>query len=236
MEDTLNVKSIVLSRQDFRENDVLVFFFSKEKGVFSLVARGAKKKTSKLAGHIEPFNLVDLMVIKGRQYDYIGSVRNIDSFLNIKNDLDKIYLVFRFLKIIKKLVKEDGGDDNTFLLLSESLSFLNKKNKVNLDFFDNIFILKLFSSLGFGVELDSCVSCSNKIIPNNNFISINQGGLICQNCVQLKNNLTISNDCIKMLKLAKDIKISRISKIQISSRAEEEFAKIVSSFEKYYSY
>lgn len=236
MEDTLNIKSIVLSRQDFRENDVLVFFFSEEKGVFSLVARGAKKKTSKLAGHIEPLNLVDLMIIKGRQFDYIGSVRNIDSFLNIKNDLEKLSLAFRFIKSIKKLIKENGGDDNTFLLLNESLSLLNKKDEVDLDFFYNIFLLKLLSFLGFGVELDDCVFCSMKIIPDNNFINTGQGGLVCPNCASLKHSLTVSNECIKMLKLGKVIEINRISKIQISIKIKTEFIKIVSSFEKYYFY
>ena len=236
MEDTLNLKSIVLSRQDFRENDVLVSFFSKEKGVFSLVARGAKKKTSKLAGHIEPLNLLDLMIIKGRQYDYVGSVRNIDTFLNIKKDLEKLSLVFRIIKIYKKLIKEGESDNNIFLLLHQLLVSLDENKKTDLDFFYNIFLLKFFSFLGFSIEINNCVSCSKKIVPDNNFININQGGLVCKDCTHLNNNLTISNDCIKMLKLAKTINIAGISKIKIDRKIKEDFSLIVGSFEKYYSY
>ena len=137
MEASHNTKSIILSRQDFRENDVLVVFFNKERGVFSLIARGAKKKTSKLAGHIEPLNFVDLMIIRGRQYDYVGSVKNIETFPEIKNNLEKIKISIEILKIYKKLIKEGESENKLFSLLYDSLLTVNS-NKVNLNLFYNL--------------------------------------------------------------------------------------------------
>jgi len=236
MEDLSNVKAIVLSRQDFRENDVLVYFFSREKGVFSLVARGAKKKTSKLVGHIEPLNLVDLMIIKGRHYDLIGSVRNIDVFFVIKKNYEKLDISFRILKDFKRLIREGEIENEIFQLLNDSLESLNQNINIDLDIFYNIFLLKLFKLIGFSIETNTCISCSRKIIPNNNYININLGGLVCSSCVNLKNNLTISNDCIKMLKLAKTIDIKDVSKVNIGLKLKKDFSTIVSSFKNYYSY
>jgi len=234
MEASYNTKSIILSRQDFRENDVLVVFFNKEKGVFSLIARGAKKKTSKLAGHIEPLNFVDLMTIKGRQYDYVGSIKNIETFSKIKNNLDKLETSLEILKTYKKFIKEGESENELFLLLYNSLLAINS-NKLNLDLFYNIFLLKFLSLLGFSIELNTCLKCRRKIIPKNNYINMSRGGLFCSVC-RTSSDLTISDDCIKMLKLANSIEIEKVANIKINRIIQLEFDKIVSSFHSYCSY
>lgn len=236
MKETINLKSIVLSRQDFNEKDVLVTVYNKEKGKINLVARGAKKSGSKLAGHIEPLNFVDLMFIKGRKIDYIGSVRNIENFLKVKSDLDKLNVSLNISRKYKNMVKEGDGDADVFKLIFESLNFLENNNKIDLDFFYNLFILKFFYLLGFSLELNNCVSCLSKIIPDNNTIDISRGGLVCSKCARPKQHLTISNNCIKLLKLAVKTSYLDLLKLKLDKESKKDFSNIVSSFEKYYSY
>src|SRR3989339_1111881 len=85
-----NLSVIILKRQVFREDDLLVTVYSKEKGKLTLLARGAKKVLSKLAGHLEPVSLSYLNAVDGRAIDQLIGAEMIECFGAIKNDLDKL--------------------------------------------------------------------------------------------------------------------------------------------------
>jgi len=233
MEETINLKSIVLSRQDFKESDNLVNFYTKEKGKILLVARGVKKINSKIAGHIEPLSLVDLMLVKGRQYDYVGSIRSTDSFLNIKSDLNKLETALKIVVFFKKNIKENDSDKDLYELLLESLVFLNKEKENNLDFFYNVFILKALFVMGYQLNIKTCLKCNRMIAQENSYLSVPLGGILCLKCGSGKENLTISLDCIKMLKLAINNDFENISRIKINQKLIKSFVDIVSSFKNY---
>ena len=102
MEETYATKAIVLNRVPFRENDIRVSLYSSDQGRLDLIARGARKTKSKIAGHIEPISLARIMVIRGKRLDYLGSAINEASYFNIKNDLIDmillpVYHVYQFI-------------------------------------------------------------------------------------------------------------------------------------------
>ncbi len=105
MEATYQIKAIILNRMAFSEDDTKVIIYSQTKGKLELVARGTKKIKSKLAGHVEPITLSDLMVVHGRQYDYVGNAVTQKSFANVKSDLDKLMIVGRIISIFNKIIK-----------------------------------------------------------------------------------------------------------------------------------
>ncbi len=234
MKETINTKSIVIERRDFRENDVLVSFYSPDRGRINLVARGAKKKTSKLAGHIEPLNIVNLMIIQGKQYGYVGSVKNFENFSKIKNNYDKLILSQDVLGLYKKLLKDGEGDSSIYGLLYNFLYFLETNNVEDYDLYFGLFKLKFFYLLGYSLNLDTCVRCSVNIIDKENRISVSGGGLLCVKCGS-QDMLTISDNCFKMLKLGTKTNDSDISKIKINKKDKKDFLSITSSFERYYS-
>ncbi|MDA3839815.1 MAG: DNA repair protein RecO [Patescibacteria group bacterium] len=236
MEETVNTKSIVLERRDFRENDVLVSFYSPDRGRMNLIARGAKKKTSKLAGHIEPLNIVDIMIIKGKQYDYVGSVKNFENFPKIKNNYEKLILSQSVLYLYKKLLKDGEEDSLTYKLLYDFLYFLEENEISDYELYFAIFKIKFFYLLGYTLNLKNCSRCSSDILEEEYKMSVPSGGLLCDKCCKKENILTISNSCIKMLKLATKTKDTEIIKIKINKKDKKDFLSIISSFEKYYSY
>lgn len=125
MEGSFYVRAIVLQREPFRERDSRVVVYSLEQGKLELVARGTKKILSKLAGHLEPLNLVELMIVKGRQLNYVGAVTSAASFPTIKNDLDKIFLVGAAIKQFNSLIKDNEADPVVFYLLQDFLVAAN---------------------------------------------------------------------------------------------------------------
>ncbi|MGC8781903.1 MAG: DNA repair protein RecO, partial [Anaerolineae bacterium] len=62
------VAAIVLKRRDQGEADRLLTVLTRDRGKLSLLAKGVRRQASRKAGHIEPFTLVDLLVVKGRSF------------------------------------------------------------------------------------------------------------------------------------------------------------------------
>lgn len=240
MEETYQLKTIILDKKPFREHDVKITVFSLEKGKLELVVRGVKKLKSKLAGHTEPITLANIMAIKGRHFDYAGSAFGESYFTNIKNNFDKLYSAGRALMIFKRIVKEGERDEKLFYVLENFFGVLEKieLSVIGYQLLVDFFILKLMIFLGYKPELYNCLVCNSKIKPNGNSFNIFKGGLVCLKCNRPDNTraLTISDNCVKVLRLAADDNhnFEKLAKLKINKNLTKEVMKIIESFSKYH--
>lgn len=236
MEETYTTKAIVLNRQPFRESDSRTVVYTCDRGKLELVVRGARKLESKLAGHLEPFNLSKIMVVRGRNFDYIGGAVNIDCYINIKNDLEKLSCAGKVVGLVNKIVKENEKDGGVFSLLSEFLKIVDcQLSIVNYELFYHFFVLKLLAELGYKPELYSCVACQKKLKPGSNLFDLLKGGVVCANCQTAgdKNQLTISDDCVKVLRLALKEDFVKLTNLKIEKNLAKEINKIIDNFFNY---
>ena len=206
----IKTKAIVLNRIKFKESDFLVFLYTLDFGKMIITAKGANRSGSKLSAHLEPLNFVDLMIIKNKRGFSIGSSISKKSFVNIKNSYNSVYLAGRALNFFNKAVKDEQQDFDLFVFLKSFLEDLEsnhwkieEKSDEDLNFFLDIFKLKLLALLGYSFNLCSCVDCSSE--AELNVLSFDKGGLICQKCVKdsLLNNsyIKVSDDLIFLKKL-----------------------------------
>ena len=244
MEETYNVKAIILNRKSFSEGDSRVIVYSRENGKLELTARGAKKIKSKSAGHLEPLNLSDIMVVRGRRYDYVGAAVSENCFSNIKNDLAKLAVAAQAVKIVDQAIRPGVVDEKIFELLEEYLEVLDTAKKdffarggsaLGEKIFASFFVLKLLAELGHQPELSRCLSCVAKIQPGKNRFDLARGGLICGRCAKSgdSNQLAISDDGIKLLRLALKSDFKRLAKGKISKKLGQEAGGIVDKFLRY---
>lgn len=241
MEETYNIKAIILNRKSFSECDSRVVVYSRENGKLELTARGAKKIKSKLAGHLEPISLTDIMVIRGRRYDYVGAAVSENYFSNIKNDLAKLILAGRAVKVVEKLIKPGLPDEKIFELLKDYFKALAAA-KDNFEMAIWFFILKFMAELGHQPELSVCLNCGKKILPEKNRFDLARGGLVCGRCADFKDanqpaspagRLAVSDDGIKLLRLALKCNFERLAKVKISKKLGGEAGEVIDSFFKY---
>jgi DNA repair protein RecO (recombination protein O) len=152
MEETFNTKAIILSRCDFRENDSRIICYSEDRGKIELVARGAKKLKSKSSGHLEPLTLSRLMIIQGKDLNYVGTATGENFYSNIKDNLEKISLASQALVLVEKMTREGETDGHAeiFKLLKDFLDSLEseKKDGANIQSFSQ----SLAAILGFSEE------------------------------------------------------------------------------------
>lgn len=213
MTESQNSEALIIRRNDWRENDSRVVLYTKNFGKLSLVARGSKKFKSKIAAHIEPISLVDMMILKGKAFDYLGSAIIKKAYLNIKTDLNALYFVGAALALFDSQVKEAAQDEELYLFLISWLDLIEERFSPNLDkengeLLYNYFVVRLLTILGYKPELRFCLDCHKAIKSGHNYLNLRLGGLICGNCLEsnqqkyLPNEiLKISDDCIKLLRI-----------------------------------
>ena len=215
MEPTYFTQAIILTRRPFRENDVVVTVYSADKGKLELAGRGVKKISSKLAAHLEPITLSNIMVVRGRQLDYVGAAGSLTCFARLKNNFGKIAVAGRAASVFNQITKPGQADYQAFALLLGFLRFLDQAGeKENYDLFFYFFLFKFLAVLGHKPELFYCLACRQKIKMVSRF-SLAKGGLVCPFCPSLK-GLTISADCIKVLRLILAHDFNFLAKIKVN--------------------
>ena len=209
MAETQRTTAIVLKRYDWRDYDSRVVLYTRDFGKKVLVARGTKRPGSKLAAHIEPLNQVELMILNGKQFSYVGSAVIETSFLKIKNNLNALYYAGSALAIFDSLVKENLSEEVVFNFLLTHLKKLEEQadnlSSSQGNFWYQHFISRLLSLLGYQPNLQHCGHCGSLLEAGGNYFSSHNCSIVCQACQtegQKISLVPISDNLIKTLRLA----------------------------------
>lgn len=232
MDETYLTEAIILNRQPYKEDDLQVTVYSRDRGKLFLVARGGRKAKSKLAAHLEPLCRTEIMVVRGRHYDYAGSAVSADCYARLKSDYEKVSAASLVSKRIIQTVKEGAPDEDVYELLSDLLLELNS-GKLSPKLAAAFFSLKFLGFLGLAPELNTCVLHREKIQPGGNRFDFARSGLICPKCRASTGSLPIADDSIKIMRLVLSEDFNRLKKIKCGAKIETE---IISLVDKYYQY
>lgn len=144
---TYSSEGIILARKNFGEADRILSIYSKNKGRISLIAKGARRTSSKKRGHIEVFNLVKFQAAKGHGIDVMTEAEVIDDFADIRKSLKKVSLAYYFAEVIGKTSHEEEPNEKVFDLLLSSLRKLEitkSLKKLRIDFVTGLLIIQGF--------------------------------------------------------------------------------------------
>lgn len=224
------VKGIILKKADFKGTDRLLTIYTDRFGKVQAVAKGVKKTTAKLAGHLEDFTLSDLMFVKGKLLNTITSSLTLNRFSSLRSNLERIACAYYIAELIDKLIPETQKDERIFKLILETFDKLNRPGgKLNLII--RYFELNLASLLGYKPEFERCLNCEVVIKPNKNCFSSKLGGLLCQNCKgQDLKAFEIKPDTIKVLRILSEKDIDFIERLVTNSKIDSEVERATSNF------
>jgi DNA repair protein RecO (recombination protein O) len=224
---TYRLQVIVLARRSFKESDILVTVYSQEKGKLELVARGAKKFTSKISGHIEPITQAEIMVVPGKNYAYLGAVESKEAYLKIKSDYFLTIASGSGINLFNNLVNIGEQDWQLYQLLISYLDILNSRKISDPDLFYNFFALKLLIVLGYAPFLSE-----NRTGGGIAYFDISQGCLVGKPENNMKNILTISENSLNFLRRGKD-DLDMLWNIEGNNDSIFEFKNIICSLISY---
>ncbi len=230
-------KGIVLRRQDLGEADRILTIYTSKYGKVRAKALGVRKVLSKLGGHLELFNIVDLSLVEGKGLDTITACRAQESFRNLRADLKKTSLAYYVVELLDKLTPEKQKDYRIFKLLKEILATLNQKTIIGTDKLYLVirsFELRFLSLLGYAPQLKKCLTCGKLIKPNLNYFSLKLGGLLCARCRKQDIRSTkITPNAIKTIRYLLEKDFSLTVRLKLDKPLFKEARNIVSNFVKY---
>ena len=197
---SFRAEAIVLRHSDWGEADRLLTLYTRQRGKTRALAKGARKVTSRKAGHIEPFTHVTLQLAKGRDLFIVTQAETIDAYLPLREDLVLTGYASYIMELLDRFTYEDDtGNPALFRLLTEGLSRLASGSDPWLVI--RYYEMRLLEFLGFRPQLFECANCGRAILPEDQFFSFSAGGAICPRCAQGLRDLTpISIEALKYLR------------------------------------
>ncbi|MBC7194603.1 MAG: DNA repair protein RecO [Caldisericia bacterium] len=174
--EIIRVKGQILKKLPVKEYDALVFIYTDSLGKVLARAKSGFKKETKWISLIETMNLIDTSLYKKRDYYYLTETKVLDSFIDIKKDLNKSLLALEVLNIIDKSQIDNNPNLNLFNLINYFFNELKISNKLFELFFS--FILNFFKIEGISFPLDKCIKCGKKV-ENHIYFDLNLNGFVC---------------------------------------------------------
>jgi len=220
-------EGFVLKEKEIGEADIVFSIFSKDFGRLDLLAKSARKVSSKLRKEIELFSLVEVRFVEGKKGERLVETRCLERFPRIKKDLERIFLAQKMAEVLDALIKGPEKEEKIFELLRKVFEKLNsfsfeKKEELFCYFFWNlVWILGLFPNL------KECALCG-KQIRENCFFSFEKGSIICSGCKTKEKTFPLAFLTIKFIKLVLKKNFSFLEKV----KAPKEVLKECSEFSK----
>ena len=97
-------EAVIIRRADFGEADRVLTLITPQ-GKRRVVAKGARKTTSRLAGHIELFTHATLLLAVGRNLDIVTQSVILHSFETLRGDLKRIGAAYYAAELIDRLIE-----------------------------------------------------------------------------------------------------------------------------------
>ena len=197
---SFRASAVVVRHGDWGEADRLLTLYTREQGMVKALAKGARKITSRKAGHLQPFTHVTVQLAKGRDLLIVTQAETVDAFLPLHDNLIKTGYAAYIVELLYRFsYEEEGGNPSLFKLLVDTLGRIEKEDEAWLSV--RYYEMRLLDIVGFRPQLFECANCGREILPEDQFFSFATGGVICPQCGQgLPNLAKISMETLKYLR------------------------------------
>jgi DNA repair protein RecO (recombination protein O) len=148
-------QAIVLRRIDQGEADRLITVMTPERGKIRVVAKGARKITSRKAGHIELFACTQLLLAKGRTFDIVTQADLIDPHPVLRDDMQRGAMAHYVCDVIERFAQEEHEDQALYALLADALQWLSSARDAAL--IVRFVEMRLLLHTGYKPQLFRCV-------------------------------------------------------------------------------
>ena len=130
-------EAIVLDKEPAGEADSQVYLYTKELGRVTAKVISARKITSKLAGHLEPLNVIQVRLVQKNRFQVVDALRI--------STLPRTVAMLNALRLAKDLTGEGQADSELWNVLSGGRA-------------TGVTVL---SALGFDSQYAMCENCGN---------------------------------------------------------------------------
>lgn len=232
-ERTFRTPVIILKRRDFNEADRLLTVLTPTHGKIDIIAKGARKPTSTKTGHVELFTRADMLINKGRDFGIVSQAEMVMPYLPLRDDLTLGAYASYAAELIDRFTGQDDEDQrHVFNLLDDTLRRLCSETDPRLAL--RYFEIHLLGLVGFQPELNECVIGREPVMPEDQYFSYAEGGIICQrHVVKMGHVLPVNVTTLKLLRHMQRSPFSKVRTLNIAPALHEDAERILLGYITY---
>jgi DNA repair protein RecO (recombination protein O) len=188
MSRTYKATGINLKTQVFGESDKLVTILTKEYGLLTAIAPGARKHNSSLGGRSAMFVVNEVLLAKGRSLDKITQANTVKSYPGLAKDLGKLAASQYLAEIVLSQALSENPQEELYELLNEHLARLedvSSNNSLQVIPYLCHAVFQFLALAGFAPQVEACCLTQRPLTPdfgtarNQVGFSVSAGGAIC---------------------------------------------------------
>ncbi len=183
----VSTDALVLHAFDYRETSRIVRLVTRELGVVSVIARGARRPKNKFGAALDLFasGEVQLTVFPGRDLHALNSFDATASRPELAESLDRFAAAAALAELLLRFAPEES-DPELLDVVTEALDALRLAPPGAADPVALGGAWRLVAELGFAPTLDDCASCHAAIAPEAAASFHHRaGGALCADCARL---------------------------------------------------
>lgn len=180
MPDKLVINGLVLRATETKEADYILTVLTAEQGRLSVIARGARRRSSRLAAACQHLAFSELVLYRRGNWYYLDEASTLTLFGGLRADLEKLSLASYFAEMTEAVTTEDLPAGEVLSLLLNALYALDALDRPN-ELVRAVFELRLLALSGYEPLLDDCAVCG-RTDPAEPLFDAAQGVVLCGKC------------------------------------------------------
>ena len=122
-----STEAITLRRTDFGEADRILTLFTPTYGKVRAIAKGARRTTSRLAGHLEPFTRTQLLLASGRDLDIVTQAEGRERLDALRDDVWHATAAWYLAELVDRFLEDADPHPRLYGLFVKTLRQLNEE-------------------------------------------------------------------------------------------------------------
>lgn len=230
----IRTEAVVLRRHDLGEADRIVTLYTAHAGKVRAVAKGVRRPTSKLGGHLELFTHSQVMLARGRNLDVITQIETLSSFLGLREDLWRAGHAYYAAELLDRMTEEHAENFALFRLMVTTLDRIATVRRP--DQAVRLFEVRALDLLGYRPELRRCVRCREAVRPDEMAFSSTDGGVLCETCWPASPLARrLSTNGLKILRLYQADDWDTVNRLRIGDELRSEIEQVLRDYVQYVS-
>lgn len=222
-------EAIVLRQRRFGDADRFLTIYSPTRGKFDVKARGVRRTTSRMSGHLQPLTRCMLQLAQGHAADVVAGCDTMESFQGLREDLDRLSRGMYAAELIDRFMPEHAPGYPTYRLLLDTLRRLAESDDTDLVL--RFMEMRLLDQSGFRPQLDVCVGCSAALQPEQNFFAPQSGGVVCRSCTTgVAGPRVLSLNALKVLRLLQRGSYNDVARLKVGEELAMEVERHLRSY------
>jgi len=175
--------AIILRIREYRESDLMVDFFTSDRGRLSGIAKAGRKSRKRFSNCLDHLCLtyLEYEVRPNRSLCFLHSCKLISGFGGVRADFAALSLGSYMVELTERLFPAAVASEEMFELLKQSLNALDRKGDTGT--LRAVFESRAVALGGYAVDLDRCCDCGRRYTGRGGAVFVpSKGGIACLRC------------------------------------------------------